>query len=454
MAQIIICDDDLTFQLACKLVLENSGKHSTLWAKNTEEARVLLKKNKPDLLMLDIQMRSPEEGLEFLPWLKENFPQLPVLMCSGQSDFESVRRALRSGAWDYVRKDCDPDHLLHVSSKLLEQAQERQIADLAIAEIQRSARFEKILGESPATLQLLEKLEKFKKSDAPVLIWGETGTGKELAARTLRPTRANGNPAPFVSVDSATITEGTAESILFGHEKGAFTGADRSRPGLFEQANGGVIFFDELANMPVLIQQKLLRVLQEKEVTRLGSDRPKKLSFRIVCATNQDLEALVRQGKFQPDLLQRLNVLPIHLPPLRDRTGDIAILAHHFLERQKGRATPSSISPEALQLLESYPWPGNIRELQNVIDYAMTMGEGATIETGDLPERIRAQTLKDSNKTQKGSGSIYEQVLLYEKRLLQEALEIPYSSMSALAERLGMDRTHLYTKLKQHQLKH
>jgi DNA-binding NtrC family response regulator len=340
-----------------------------------------------------------------------------------------------------------------VSGKLFEQARERHEARLAQEEIRRGSRFEQIIGGSPAAQLLRERLERFKRSDAPVLIWGETGTGKELAARVLRPMRSDGTPGPFVAVDSATITESTAESILFGHEKGAFTGADRARAGLFEQADGGVIFFDELANMPLNIQQKLLRVLQEKEVVRMGSDRPIRLQFRVVCATNQDLDELVRQGRFQADLLQRLNVLPIQLPPLRERREDIGLLAEHFLRRR--RPSGHEIGPDALALLQNYPWPGNIRELQNVIDYTVAMGDGPTLEPGDLPERIRAEGLKPSGpiETEGASGSLYERVLSFEKRLLEEALAQPYPSVTALAERLGMDRSHLYTKLRQHGLK-
>jgi DNA-binding NtrC family response regulator len=451
MAQILICDDDLTFQLACKQVLIREGAHHTQWAKNSGEASLLLRKVPFDLLLLDIEMRSKDEGLEFLPWLRENYPLLPVVICSGRSDFESVKAALKEGAWDYLKKDSDPGHLIHVVSSALKTASDRSHRELAHAEIRRSESRDQILGDSPVTRQLREKLEKFKRSEAPVLIVGETGTGKELAARSLRPLREDGTPAPFVAVDSATITESTAESILFGHEKGAFTGADRPRAGLFEYADGGVIFFDELANMPMPIQQKLLRVLQEKEVRRMGSERPLPLRFRVVAATNQDLEELCRQGRFQADLIQRLNVLPLVLPPLRERIEDLPILTEAFLKRSRG-ARRIQISDAALELLKAYSWPGNIRELQNVIEYAVTMTEATSLEPGDLPERIRASS---HSKAQGATSptSLYDQVIAFEKKILEEALRAPYSSVTALAERLGMDRSHLYTKLRQHGLK-
>lgn len=454
MAQILICDDDLTFQLACRETLTRSAAYACRWAKNSAEARLLLSKESFDLLLLDIEMRTPDEGLEFLPFLKEQFSELPVLMCSGRSGFEDVRRAMTSGAWDYVRKDCEPEHLHHAVELLLTRARERRNARLAHEEIRRqdarSVGSGEILGNGPAMLELRKKLEKYARSLAPVLIIGETGTGKELVARFLRPIRDDGTPGPFVAVDSATITESTAESILFGHEKGAFTGADRARAGLFEQADGGVLFLDELANMPQSIQQKLLRVLQEKEVTRLGSSRTLKVDFRLIAATNRDLEAMSKKGEFLPDLLQRVQVLPVNLPPLRQRREDIPLLAAEFL--RKLGPSEASWSAEALILLQAYDWPGNVRELHNVVHYAVTMADHSSLDVTDLPERIRSEPLLSASAGSEHTMGFYQQMLAHEARLLNEALAIPYASISELARRLGMDRSHLYTKLKQHGL--
>ncbi len=454
MAQILICDDDLTFQLACRETLSRSASHGCRWAKNSVEARLLLEKESFDLLLLDIEMRTSDEGLEFLPIVRQKFPELPVLMCSGRSGFDDVRRAMTSGAWDYVRKDCEPEHLLHSVELLLLRARERRQARLAHEEIRRQdvriGGTGEILGKSPAVAELRQKLAKYARSSAPVLIHGETGTGKELVARSLRPTRDDGSPAPFVAVDSSTISESTAESVLFGHEKGAFTGADKVRPGLFEQADGGVIFFDELANMPISIQQKLLRVLQEKEVTRMGSTRLLKLDFRLVAATNRDLDKMSAAGEFLPDLLQRIQVLPLRLAPLRERREDIPLLAENFLERL-GRPG-ARWTDEALQLLQSYDWPGNVRELHNVVHYAVTMADQKLLDIGDLPERIRAHApIGVSEPGGEGTG-FYKEMLEHEARILTRALAAPHSSMSELARRLGMDRSHLYTKLKQHGL--
>jgi DNA-binding NtrC family response regulator len=453
MADILICDDDSTFQLATKLVLTKQAGHRCHTAKNTDEAWVILKKQKIDILLLDIEMRTREEGLEFLPRVRELDPDLPIIMSSGRTDLESVRRALRAGAWDYSPKDASPDDLLHSVLQALQHLKDRREVSLSQAEIRRSARHDSILGDSEPARRLRSMLQKFSRSDAPVLIYGETGTGKELAARSLRPIRADGSLAPFVAVDSATIQGTMAESILFGHEKGAFTGAEKTVRGLFEEADGGVVFFDELANMPLAIQQKLLRVIQEKEVVRLGSHRPIPVQFRVICASNQDLEKLVNEGRFQADLYQRLNVLPLRLPSLAERREDIPLLAIEFLKR----AQPSwSFSDEAIQSLTHYSWPGNIRELQNVISYAVTMADGPELDVGDLPERLRAGVPLTLSAAEPGlalDGGFYAQVLAHEAKLLKSALETPYRSVSELAERLGMDRSHLYTKLKQHGLK-
>ncbi|NDD91635.1 sigma-54-dependent Fis family transcriptional regulator, partial [bacterium] len=308
MAEILICDDDQTFTVSAKLLLTKRGGHHCLTAKDADEAWVILKKQKIDVILLDVEMRSPDEGLQFLPRIREMDPEIAIIMSSGRTDFETVRQALREGAWDYSPKDAAPEELLHTVSQALEHRKCRQEIALSQAELRRNVRNQAILGEGAAIKNLRLTLEKFARSDAPVLIYGETGSGKELVARSLRPTRLDGSLAPFVAVDSSTIQGGTAESILFGHEKGAFTGADKTVKGLFEEADGGVVFFDELSNMPLSIQQKLLRVIQEKEVVRMGSHRPIPVQFRLVCASNQDLEKLVSEGKFQADLYQRINV--------------------------------------------------------------------------------------------------------------------------------------------------
>jgi DNA-binding NtrC family response regulator len=313
-------------------------------------------------------------------------------------------------------------------------------------------------------------IEKIRQSPVSVVITGETGTGKELVARQLRPLSEQGDFAPFIAIDSATIQSSTAESILFGHEKGAFTGAEKLNKGIFEEAHDGVVYFDEIANMPLDIQAKLLRVLQEKEVSRLGSTKVIQLHFRTICATNCDLEKLAREGQFKYDLLQRLNVIPIHLPPLRERTEDIPLLIQHMTRKNPSPIGELQFTPEALELLKAYSWPGNIRELSNLVAYLSTLVDSPEVDVADLPPKLR-DLARAQMQEQKSSGSslgnlpenstenspknsdekqsFYKKVAGFEEKLLNEEYHRCKGNISQLALVLGMDRSHLYTKLKE-----
>jgi DNA-binding NtrC family response regulator len=307
-----------------------------------------------------------------------------------------------------------------------------------------------IVGNSFQIRELKRTIDKIRKSTGNVLITGESGTGKELVARELRGTLADGSPAPFVSVDSATIQSSMAESLLFGHEKGAFTGADRAKSGLFEEAHGGIIYFDEIENMPIEIQAKLLRVIQEKEVMRLGASKATPLSFRVVSATNQPLDQWVTQGKFKADLFQRLNVLPISLPPLRDRSEDIPLLVEHFL-KQSGRKLNFSI--KTVETMKTYSWPGNVRELSNLVTYLTAMSDSDFILPTDLPAKIRGQDIQNDFKAfQQENRSFYDTIRTFEKELLTREFARHRGVISRMAASLGMDRSHLYQKLKEYQV--
>jgi DNA-binding NtrC family response regulator len=300
-----------------------------------------------------------------------------------------------------------------------------------------------LIGKSLALERVRRQIEKIRSSQANVLIFGETGTGKEVVARQLRKTISDGSVEPFVAVDSSTIQAGTAESVLFGHRKGAFTGADESRKGVFEEADGGVIYFDEIANMPLSIQPKLLRVIQEKEVLRLGATQPISLEFRVICATNQDLEDLVRKGEFKADLLQRLNVLPIELPPLRERKEDIPELMEYFFTQNGLKAHEVDVSPEALKALKEYSWPGNIRELGNVISYLVAMREGPCIHLSDLPSKITRSSLSSIS-----AGTLSERLEAFERDLLLREYRLAKENIAQMAQNLSVDRSNLYKRLK------
>jgi DNA-binding NtrC family response regulator len=439
MADVLICDDDRDFHLALKGTL--GSRFSCVSAYDTDEAIALLQKKDFELLLLDVQMRTDDEGLRAIPKFKELDPDLAIVMVSGSTGFKVVREAMRLGAFDYVPKDFDADELVFTAERALERRGVALLQNSQDFEVLSESRRHPLVGQSPSIVQLRKTIEKLRLSPANVLITGETGCGKEIVARQLRGSRPDGGPLPFVAVDSATIQSSMAESLLFGHEKGAFTGALQTTKGIFEEARGGVVYFDEIGNMSLEIQAKLLRVLQEKEVMRLGSLKPIALEFRVVAATNLDLEAMCRDGRFKADLLQRLNVLPLEIPPLRERAQDIPLLVEHFLA-QHG-TSGLRFTEDALGALASYAWPGNVRELGNMISYVAAMVDGPEIDVADLPPKFR-------DITRSNDGDFYSRVAAFEKELLSREFTGAEGNVSRMALKIGMDRSHLYTKLKEH----
>lgn len=451
LPQVLICDDDSLFHMALKQALKGIAECRSAY--NSDEALVIVRNHPVDLVLLDVQMRTSDEGLKAIPRLKEADGDVAIVMSSALTDFVTVREAMRLGAIDYVAKDFDPNELVHTLTTALERRRILRTSEQRHFELLEGQRRHVLVGESPAIRQLRKTIEKIRASDANVLITGETGTGKEVVARQLRKILSDGSLEPFVAVDSSTIQSTMAESVLFGHEKGAFTGAERTTKGVFEEAAGGVVYFDELGNMPLEIQAKLLRAIQEKEITRLGSTRSMSLDFRVIAATNHDLENASRESRFKYDLFQRLNVLPIHLPPLRERREDIPLLAGHLLARQGVTGQGFRFNPEALEVLQSYDWPGNIRELANLVAYVTAMTEGTEIDVADLPPRVRdrkASSPSPSAETAEAGGSFYDQVSSFEKELLAREYAKSQGNVSRIAMRLGMDRSHLYTKLREH----
>lgn len=443
-----ICDDDDGIRGSLRSQL--STEYQILEAAHADEAFHLVQKKTVDLMLLDIQMRTKTEGLDHLPKLVATSPETWIIMLSGLSDFRTIAEAMRRGARDYwVKGSGDFEELAHVIRRTVEMRRLDRFKGSQIRELHQNNFKQEWIGESEAVGSLRKVVEKIRRSRVSVLISGETGTGKEVVAQHLREFDERGLPCPFVAVDSATIQSSTAESQLFGYEKGAFTGADRTHKGLFEEANGGIIYFDELANMPLEIQNKLLRAIQEKEICRMGSARPIPLDFRVVSATNQDLSVWVRDGKFKADLLQRLEVVPIHLPPLRERLEDLPHLATHFLKTECQGRPFLTLLPETLEILKNYPWPGNIRELKNLIAYLYLMVETPEIAPSDLPPKYRSNhsTLSPSSTKSK---SFYSEVEAFEKNLLQKAYREYDANVSRMSLELEMDRSHLYAKLKQH----
>jgi two-component system response regulator AtoC len=446
--RILVCDDDPLFRKTLGLLLRDFG--SVVSTQNTDEALQILASKTFDLVLLDIQMRTPDEGLRAISRIRAIDPDLAIVMISGLKDFQVVREALRAGANDYLTKDFEPEEFKLVIERAFGKRDLETVVRKQTSEVARVANRYQLVGQSSTIEQVRKLIERFRSSAANVLISGETGTGKEIVARLLRRTLPNGTSEPFVAVDSATLHSQTAESILFGHEKGAFTGADGLRRGLFEEADGGVIFFDEIANMPLAIQAKLLRVLQEKEVVRMGSSRVISLDFRVIAATNRSLEEMAKKGEFLPDLIQRLNILPISIAPLRERKEDLPLLVSHFLAQKAGGRV--QFTDDALTALATYDWPGNVRELSAHIDYSLAMIDDTVVDVPDLHPKVLEvkRTGEPGTSAETEETSFYDQMAAHEARLLREAYTRASGNVTQIALALGMDRSHLHTKLLQH----
>ena len=450
LPKILICDDDKNIHLALKSVL--GKEYDIKSAYNGDEATVILKGQHFDLILLDMEMRTNREGIETIPKILEVQNDIQIIFFSGNTEFDYVRNAMKLGAYDYVPKDAGADELKHVFEKALEFRQLKTQNRQTQFEVKKVHNKNSLIGTSAAIEKIKKQIERARMSPAPILIYGETGTGKEVIARNLRRTLEDGSLEPFVAVDSGTIQSSVAESVLFGYEKGAFTGAEKTTRGLFEEANGGTIYFDELANMPLEIQNKLLRVIQEKEVLRIGSSKPQLLDFRVICATNQDLEELVKQGKFKEDLYQRLNVLQIHIPPLRERKEDIPLLLEHFSVTHRNGLPKIIFLPETIELIQKYSFSGNIRELANLVLYLYSMCETAEISPLDLPPKFASNAggIADSSLqfTHSGTRNFYKAVEEFEKSFLVEQYKKLDSNISKMSAELGMDRSYLHSKLK------
>jgi two-component system nitrogen regulation response regulator NtrX len=451
LPKVLVCDDEKNIHLALKSAL--GKEYDIKSAYNGDEVRAILKNNYVDIVLLDMEMRSDREGLDTIPKILEVQPDALIIFFSGKTGFEFVRQAMKNGAYDYVPKDSGPEELRHVFTKALEhkklKSQKQQISH----EIKTVYKNHVIIGVSPAIEKIKKQIDRARMSPAPVIIYGETGTGKEVVARLLRKTNSDGTLEPFVAVDSGTFQSSVSESVLFGYEKGAFTGAEKATRGLFEEANDGAIYFDELANMPLEIQNKLLRVIQEKEVLRIGSSRPIALDFRVICATNQDLEKLIKEGKFKDDLFQRMNVLQIQIPPLRERVEDIPLLLEHYADTLANGLPKIHFLPETISVIQRYAFPGNVRELVNLIQYLYSMSDETQISPLDLPPKFQNSIAHPTESIQNFADAsteknFYKRVEQFEKGFLDQEYKRLDGNVSKMSTELGMDRSYLHSKLK------
>lgn len=449
--RILIVDDEDNVRRMLATAFSLLG-HETHCASNGQAALNLFSDTRPDVVVMDIRM--PElNGIDALKVMRTQQPRVPVILMTAYAEVETAVEALRCGAFDYVIKPFDLDELNLVIQRALQlQAMKQEIRNLHQA-LNTSWQWGHILTNSPAMLDICKDTAKIALSQANVLISGESGTGKELIARAIHynSRRASG---PFIKINCAALPESLLESELFGHEKGAFTGAQTLRQGLFERAHQGTLLLDEVAEMPFSLQAKLLRILQEREFERIGGHQTIRVNIRIVAATNRDLQAMVKAGTFREDLFYRLNVIHLILPPLRERQEDIGLLANHFLQKfsSENQRDIIEFDSTALALLTRWSWPGNIRELSNVVERAVVMSTGAVIFAEDLPAPFHhpVSTKTAFRQVQSGERNLKEEIRREEKRIIVEVLEQQQGNRTHSALMLGISRRALMYKLQEY----
>lgn len=407
-------------------------------ASGAAEAIKILEATPIDLVITDLKMPRVS-GLDLVRHVRENFKDTEVMMITGYPSIEGAVKAVKTGAEEYLAKPFTDEELLSAVQRALDKLRMRATEQVTLLVIPRAP--QGLIGESEAMRKVYGDIAKAALTSATVLISGESGTGKELVARAIHYSGSRAS-APFVCVNCGGIPEGLLESELFGHVKGAFTGANESRAGFFQTADGGTIFFDEVSETSLSMQVKLLRVLQDKEVNMVGARRPRKVDVRIIAATNKDLFSLVKKGIFREDLFFRLNVISIDIPPLRERADDILLLIRHFANKfaeELGKPTPK-FSDKALQVLRNYNWPGNVRELENVIQRLVVMTDGDLIDVPDLPSLMRFSALREA-----GLDRTLAEV---ETEYIRNVLASVDGNKTKAAERLDIDRKTLREKLK------
>lgn len=439
--KILIVDDESVVRDSLGKWFSTEG-YDTRTVASAREALEAIQQDTWDIALIDIKMPGMD-GMELQKRLHEACPDLTVIIMTGYASVETAVQALKRGAYDYICKPFDPDELVHLISNALEHRRTKQEVVRLRENLEEVFPGNQLIGQSPKMKHVHELIEMVAPTDATVLITGESGTGKELVARAIHAASPR-RYMPMVVIHCGALTETLLESELFGHERGAFTGAQYRKKGKFEVADGGTVFLDEISDISLKTQTDLLRVLQEKEIVRVGSNQPIQVDFRCITATNKNLEQLVKEGTFRPDLYYRLNVFCIDLPPLRERREDIPLLVEHFLKKYAeamNRGVPR-VSAPAMDLLLNYEWPGNVRELENAVERALVIGRDPEIQPADFPFQLHPsephgeRTLED-----------------VEHAHIERVLEETHWNLSRAARILDIDRTTLYNKLKRYGLK-
>ncbi|MEW5850356.1 MAG: sigma-54 dependent transcriptional regulator [Myxococcota bacterium] len=457
---ILVVDDEKNILTTLSRALQLEGFH-TLTAGSAEQGLAVAGEKAVDLVMLDVKLPGMD-GIAALAALKKQKPELPVIMMSGHATVDTAVQATKLGAENFVEKPISQDRLLPIIRNLLrlkDTLEENQELRQAVGKTRV------LLGDSPAMHELMAKVEQVAPTQARVLILGENGTGKELVAHAIHE-RSRRASKPFVKLNCAAVPAELIESELFGHEKGAFTGAHGQRKGRFEVADGGTLLLDEIGDMPMAMQAKVLRVLQEGELERVGGTETIKVDVRVLAATNKDLEREIEREKFREDLLYRLNVVTLRVPALRERSGDIPVLARHFMAdaARRNDMRPKTYTDEALQLLQSHRFPGNVRELRNLVERLCILGTGEQVTADDVRDALPALSTGETPGTAtpgtpdgsgKGAAPLYRSGAAFsqmvedaERQILLAALQAHEGNMTATAAALGLERSHLYKKMK------
>jgi two-component system response regulator HydG len=448
--KILMIDDDEDVLLAAKMLLKKYNYHVII-EKNPNKIPFLLNNDTYDVILLDMNFSkdttSGKEGFQWLAQIKEKDPDAVVIMITAFGDVEMAVRALKEGATDFILKPWQNEKLIATISTAIRLKKSYNEVDKLrkakqMLEEQISQPFRDIIGQSQAIKDVFNLIDKVAKTDANILILGENGTGKELVARAIHQKSLRKDNS-FVSVDMGAITETLFESELFGHKKGAFTDAREDRPGRFELANGGSLFLDEIGNLNLSLQSKLLNALQSRKVTRVGSNQSMDVDIRLICATSMPLALMVKEGRFRQDLLYRINTVEIHIPALYERVEDIPLLANHFLNyySKKYRKDVLSITPEAITKLKKYPWPGNVRELQHALERAVIMADSTTLQESDFlfSRKVDGNVAADTLNLDE-----------VEKAAVIKAIQLHNGNISKAADELGLTRASLYRRMEKY----